>query len=680
MPEANTAMFEKDNFNAEKYVKNLVQDCVGGPELLQTKQKIQGLSDTVSSTLKKHVYQNYMQFIETAKEISHLESEMYQLSHILIEQRNLLTTLRDESLLDEQKNIIEEQSLDPNVNEEQQNRKAIQLIKESLLGYNGNLDDKFFIHEGGLIELDSNDYRPICRIHLFLFNEVLVLAKVKHDKKLEFVTEYETKKIAVINIKDLDGVNKNAINVITSDGARIFQCINAATKQEWIDKFEQAIKFHQPTKPKKAQAPQPPTSLKFETVTPKPTTDNELLALSPTASEVGRVMIENLPPDWLVTAPEEIQAEIAQRHFEDSLALLQRCEEHLARDSSFRGATEIGEKVRTLKSSLASVLMHELSSSQSRSLQAALRSSRRPLRLLVEMEKSREACGILLRVCTSAIRSSQRQARRNNLAVSELFFCDVALVASEFLRAFSTKAACTSALIVWCNMELQHFASQLIKHYLTKDTQLETVAKVVEGVREPCLKLREIGLDLSYHMEGLLRSTLEQLLDEARYRLVDSIGRTEDPWQPYNLQTKTGLRALLKEFDTLGIDFRAYVTGDTWINLTQATVGFCRHLIQTTESCAFLAKYDSLQRDAETLIRELFLSQHSTKPPNSLNADIKFVAKNKTYMVEVLLPIAMNRFERIAGKKPELLAELQVQLRTVPPKPKPRSVYQTDVL
>uniref|UniRef100_A0A182Q8X3 Exocyst component Exo84 C-terminal domain-containing protein n=1 Tax=Anopheles farauti TaxID=69004 RepID=A0A182Q8X3_9DIPT len=679
MPEASTATFEKDNFNAEKYVKNLVQDCVGGPELQQTKQKIQALSETVSSTLKKHVYENYMQFIETAKEISHLESEMYQLSHILIEQRNLLTTLRDESLLDDQKNIIEEQSLDPNVNEEQQNRKAIQLIKDSLVGYKGNLDDKVFIHEGGLIELDSNDYRPICRIHLFLFNEVLVLAKVRNEKKLEFQTEYETKKIAIINIKDLDGVNKNAINVITSDGARMFQCINSAAKQEWIDKFELAIKFHQLKKPKKAPAPQPPTSLKFDA--PQKSTDSELLTLSPTASEMGRVIVDNLPPDWLVTAPEEIQAEIAQRHFEDCLALLQRCEAHLAQDSSCHGAGDIAEKLTTLKSSLASVLMHELSNSQSRSLQAALRSSRRPLKLLVEMGKSREACGILLRVCTSAIRTSQRQARRNNLAVSELFFCDVALVASEFLRAFSAKASCTSALIVWCNMELQYFAAQLIKHYLTKDTQLEMVAKVVEGVREPCLKLREIGLDLSYHLEGSLRATLGQLLDEARYRLVDSIGRTEDPWQPYNLQTKTGLRTVLKEFDVLGIDFRAYVTGDTWINLTQATVNFCRHLIQTTESCAYLAKYDSLQRDAELLIRELFLSQHSIKPPNSMNADMNFVAKNKSYMAEVLLPVAMSRFERIAGKKPELLAELHAQLRaTVPPKPKPRSVYQTDVL
>ncbi|XP_053693594.1 exocyst complex component 8 [Sabethes cyaneus] len=680
MPESGVTVFEKDNFNAEKYVKELVQDCVGGPELQQTKAKIQSHSDTVSSTLKKHVYENYMQFIETAKEISHLESEMYQLSHILIEQRNLLSTLKDECMLDDQKYIIEDQSIDPNVNEEQQNKKAIQLIKESLIGYKGNLDDKVFIYEGGLIELDPNDYRPICRIHLFLFNEILVLAKIKHDKKLEFLTEYDTKKIAVINIKDLDGVNKNAINVITSDGARIFQCVNSATKLEWIDKFEVAIKFHQIKTHKKGPAPQPPTSLKFaapqQQQQQQKSIDSELL--SPTASEKIAIT-ENLAPDWLASAPEEIQAEIAQRHFEDSLALVQKCEEYLAKDSTFRGAAEIGEKIKTLKNTLSTVLMQELSNSQSRSLQAALRSSRRPLKLLVEMEKAREACGILLRVCSTAIRTSQRQARRNNLAISELFFCDVAQVASEFLRAFSSKASCTSALIVWCNMELQYFASQLIKHYLTKDTQLEVVAKVVEGVRKPCSKLTDIGLDLSYHMEGLLRNTLEQLLQEAKYRLVESIGRTEDVWQPYNLQTKTNLRNTLKEFDALGLDMKPLVTGDTWINLTQTTVNFCRHFLTTTESCAYLAKYDSLKGDAEVLLKELFLAQHGTKPHGMTGIDLNFVCKNKTYMCEVLLPIAIAHFTKISTKRPDLLTELQLQLRG-PPKPKPRSVYKTDVL
>lgn len=51
-------------------MKGLVQECVGGSELQQRKSKIQNFSDQTSSQLKKHVYANYMQFIETAKEIS----------------------------------------------------------------------------------------------------------------------------------------------------------------------------------------------------------------------------------------------------------------------------------------------------------------------------------------------------------------------------------------------------------------------------------------------------------------------------------------------------------------------------------------------------------------------------------------------------------------------------------
>lgn len=61
------------------------------------------------------------------------------------------------------------------------------------------------------------------------------------------------------------------------------------------------------------------------------------------------------------------------------------------------------------------------------------------------MNKGREACGTMLEVCSSAIRSSQQQARRNNLEISQLFFCDLAQVASEFMKAFRNQAACMSS-------------------------------------------------------------------------------------------------------------------------------------------------------------------------------------------------------------------------------------------
>lgn len=50
-------------------VKKLVKESVGSSELQQRKLKIQAYSDQTSSALKKHVYANYKQFIETASEI-----------------------------------------------------------------------------------------------------------------------------------------------------------------------------------------------------------------------------------------------------------------------------------------------------------------------------------------------------------------------------------------------------------------------------------------------------------------------------------------------------------------------------------------------------------------------------------------------------------------------------------
>lgn len=183
----------------------------------------------------------------------------------------------------------------------------------------------------------------------------------------------------------------------------------------------------------KAQAPKPPSA------------ETRSIASDVTETPSTDTISINWPPDWLAVAAEEINALIAQRHFEDALLLIQKCEDYFKKDCTFYQAAEIIEKIKQLKLSLATVLLKELSNAQSNSLQSALRSSRRSLVLLVDMGKAREACGTVLRICTNAIRAAQRQARRNNLAVSDLFFCDLAQVTSEFLKAFNKQTACVSS-------------------------------------------------------------------------------------------------------------------------------------------------------------------------------------------------------------------------------------------
>lgn len=290
---------------------------------------------------------------------------------------------------------------------------------------------------------------------------------------MEYAAQYDATKIAVINIKDLDGV-KNAINVITPDGAKIFQCISASTKNDWINKFEEALKFNQTRNKMKKETKDIKTMLKSEAkAMVKSSTihsvTSDATAQSPTSTTTSEIEspIVNYGPEWLISAHEEIHTLIAQRHFEEALTLITKCEEYFAKDTIFVNANETTEKVsvdilmhelklifnfrfvfyqvKQLKNKLSSVLLVELSNCQTRSLHAALISSRRPLKLLADMKKAREASGALLNVCTFAIRANQRQARRNNLEISQLFFCDLAQVASEFMKAFSQHSACMSS-------------------------------------------------------------------------------------------------------------------------------------------------------------------------------------------------------------------------------------------
>uniref|UniRef100_A0A1A9WLN5 Exocyst complex component 8 n=1 Tax=Glossina brevipalpis TaxID=37001 RepID=A0A1A9WLN5_9MUSC len=685
--------FDNSNFSVDKYTKQLVKECVGGADLQKCKKEIHTYRDQTSATLKRSVYANYMQFIETAKEISHLESEMTQMSLLLQEQHNILSSLTEGNA---SKDISGHSEKDMTTSEENENVHASRAIKEMVQNYTGKLDGKTFLYEGALMELDNNDYRPIQRVFFFLFNDVLIICKIKHDKKLEFMADYDPKKIAVINIKDLDGV-KNAINIITPAGSKIFQSITAAGKTEWIEKLEVAFRWDQPgQKSKKGPAPQPPKRKSQETpISSKHTS----VDLSPISVQIK--VAENFGPEWITTANEEVQTLIAQRHFEDAECLIKRCQEYLAHDKTFVNALEIEECVHQLEKQLTEVLLKELSQCHAQNLQVALRSSRRCSQILVNMGKARQACGTLLRVCSIALRTSQREARRNNSEISELFFCDLAQVACEFINVFENQPACVSgkqkvslhllfmcfcnvasfqALVVWCNAELQYFANQLKKHYLTKGSHLEAIAKCVEGVRKPCAKLTEIGLDLSYHLEGLLRADLDELIKKSRARLLETIGRTEDIWQPYNLQTKTNLRRLLLEFDNLGVDMRVHATGDTWINLTQSTVNFTKHFLQVVNHCAHLAKSEALSPSCQILLSDLIQAQHAIKPTTGLSVDPNFVAKNKQFLVEELLPKAINKFHEISGNAGELLLSLQQQMRKQhAPIPKRRNVYQTDV-
>ena len=59
------------------------------------KRRMHLISSETKTELKQNVYRNHTKFIETAKEVSSLESEVYQLHSLLADEKQLLNTVKE---------------------------------------------------------------------------------------------------------------------------------------------------------------------------------------------------------------------------------------------------------------------------------------------------------------------------------------------------------------------------------------------------------------------------------------------------------------------------------------------------------------------------------------------------------------------------------------------------------
>ncbi|KAJ9594195.1 hypothetical protein L9F63_014355, partial [Diploptera punctata] len=556
------------DFNPEKYVKELSQRCVGGQELQQQRQKIQVLADETNILLKKNVYQNYMQFIETAKEISHLESEMYQLSHMLTEQRSLLSSLANTSLLgDKIPSALDSDSAAATPSEgqeekeEEERRRKLTAILEKVEGCMTLLETpgRLLLHEGDLLELDPVENNALQRIHAYLFSDGYMITSWIPNRRgpvrYKFEAMYELGSLAVVNVRDLGSV-KTAFKLLAFPDTRVFQCTNNQSKKEWLDKFDQAKKARLAQEQQKRETANP-----TERSPSRPSHSESLESPTNPFEEAD----DNEPelPEWLVEVPEDLDVCIAQRHFEEAYNLLERAREFLDKNTATDPViTDIRRKVELRAKNLTEVLMKELQVSPDKSLQGGLRAARRAVRLLNQLGRSTQACDLFLKLCSCILKTQLKRVKREGATVlyvrqmGGIFFSNLTDMAREFLRAFPHSPSCASAFVVWAGSELTHLTSHIVKQVFMPQSSITMLAECVTCVRSQCDQIEEaIRLNLRYQLDGVLRSPLTRALKDAQEKLVDAVKlrAVEDKWRPMNLHSKAGLTKFLQEMSDIGI-------------------------------------------------------------------------------------------------------------------------------
>ncbi|VDI63144.1 exocyst complex component 8, partial [Mytilus galloprovincialis] len=218
----------------------------GEDQLLDMKQKIQILSDETAHALKHNVYKNYSQFIETAKEISILEGEMYQLSHILTEEKSLMSSMMEMSLVSD-KAIVEQPKEQTQENPEEDTRKNLAFLLEKVEGCSSvtEVPGRHLIHNGDLAELDAESFTQIQKVHAFLLNDSLMIATwlpnsptydihprgeiQRGPVRYRFQGLYELDSLAIVNVRDA-GPIKNAFKILMFPDAKMYQADGAKAK------------------------------------------------------------------------------------------------------------------------------------------------------------------------------------------------------------------------------------------------------------------------------------------------------------------------------------------------------------------------------------------------------------------------------------------------------------------
>lgn len=659
------------DFAPEKFVKELTQQCVGGIELQQQRQKIQQLADETNVLLKKNVYHNYMQFIETAKEISHLESEMYQLSHMLTEQRSLLSSLASMSLLGDKISSVpqeaesETEAKSPQEDGEEERRRRLAAILEKVEGCMGLLETpgRTVLHEGDVLELDPVENTALQRVHAYLLSDGLMLATWIPNRRgpvrYKFQAIYELGSLAVVNVRDMGNV-KMAWKLLAFPDTRVFQCSSNQSKEEWLEKFDQAKKA------RLAQEQQKRESANTGGVSsPVKPVRSESIDSSTNPFEDSEDSIPELElPDWLLEVPEDLDVCIAQRHFEDAYNLLERARDFLDKNSG-RGSDaviiDIRRKVETRVKALTDVLTKELTVSPDKSLQGGLRAARRAVRLLNKLSCSTQACDLFLKLCSSILKAQLKHVKREGATVlyvrqlGGIFFTNLADMAREFLRAFPNSPSCASAFVVWASSELTLFTSHLIKQVFMPQSAITSLAESVTCIRGQCDQLCELGLDLRYQLDGQLRQPLVRLLRETREKLVDAVKMraVEDRWRPTNLQNKTGLQRFLQEMSEIGIEnLESQVTGDCWVNLTSSTVAFTKLYLPLLDDCLRLSTPE-LQHTVDEVLGDVFQAQlkhvEASVASDKLRAERQFIHKNAVFLFDTLLKLVEQRYAEKIG-------------------------------
>ena len=620
-------------------MQQLCKNLDNAQDLYSVKKVVEGIKQTNATDLKKNVYKNYGQFIQTSKEITYLEAEMYKLGHLLTEQKALISSLTDDSISSEKGEVI-----DLSITEDMSIAKIVELVQGASVLH--DIPGRKMIHNGHVIE-EGEDER---QIQLFLMNDCLMSAAPTKSawmsEAYKMINLLELKNVTVMDIQGSKCCFK-----ITQYPANtfVYRADSEQKKMEWVTLIKRA---QQDLKEAVGERPDIEITESRDEIIDGTWEENQRRA---------KFRAEAL----LELRSEQLDVCIAQRDFENAVRKLRDAKQDIAKlDQTSHGPeikARIDSRLRQLTEMLTEVNMGS-------GMYAHGKASKKPVKQLLLLEKVTQATSLFLRNKSTSLKMSIRRIKMEGTMtlyitkLSQTFFSTVAAVGTEFKAVFSiTETGCMPSYVAWVECELEWFAEMFSRQVFPQGSV------VGHGVAGECVsialkqaeQLSANGLDITFLLHRLLQPGIADTLKRNHIQIMEAsqVRAKEEHWKKVQFSEQTGdvtkLDDLLK---TYNVDLSKYCvsSGEEMISITlcHSVISFVRsfHSYLQDAKKMYNVRVKKQLIDSITSCLQFQAFQLQIAPPDK---DIQsVVSSSTTFMTKEFIPAVITFLETQVTQQP----------------------------
>ncbi|KRX46361.1 Exocyst complex component 8 [Trichinella murrelli] len=565
-------------------------------KLRELRSSVQFLAEDFSESVKKNVFYNYNQFIETSKEVSRLENDMVHLSLIIGEQKCVIESMMNTSFSQIRGDF---RSFSQQIPERRNLTQQLLEMVDDCCHLNENVEREL-IYESDLTQLHPETMAVMQQIHALLFTD--------ERAKKSMIRQGSLMRQATIRIK--------------TEKKRL--CDQATINNQSLDKDQSANSFGKYD-----------SGLDVEWIRELPDELDVCIAQRDFDSAL-ELLTEGteyyLSKDFLAECCNtDLVKEMTEKFEQKQNQLAEKLMIELkpAMDKYLQGGPKATRKTVLLLIKLDKV---------SQACDLFLKNQSASIKYLVKE----------LKLIDNPFSYVQQL---NRLVCNTL-----AETVQEFRKLFADYPLCFSVLILWASGEMKNYASLFIRHIFQSGLNLKATARCIKLAFEGAEVLMQSNLDLKFELEMLFEPHIEKMLDETERLLIDAMKLriAEDRWRPYNLRSKARLNQNISEMNELHLDISDFVFGreDCRLSLTSQICSFARAVVPLTyELCELRQSAEFISNAIDQMlfhIWEIELNYLKDTPdcvPKEIYAD------NLKFCVGRLLPLCEKIYTESSSVK-----------------------------